>query len=198
VFHVVDFSGNRFQMLDFREGVVAFNPVTVCQSPLKFLAWGVVVNQWAAIDLFGQDGERLPAAIRSRFPCPLYSAGWGRLTFEDVAEVNIRLTPIAPSLIGETAFMTENGDNVAIEKKCVVEGPATTSRTHTEGLWYDIASYLEQPYGDLYLSICAKGKVYFEWALESCVPYDDYLSQSKEYECDIFRDRQLIQFSSDP
>jgi len=121
--HTFDLTGEQFRYSEFRERIIAFDPPAACrpshqEKTLVFMVQGIILPQWAGVELLAGGLFPLPQRLRPSLPCPLYLAGWaGKLVMESVRYVGLHLAPIAPSLEEEHSFLQAEGKQVNLEKQ---------------------------------------------------------------------------------
>ncbi len=119
--HAFDLTGERFHQFEFREGIIAFDPRAACkpsqeEKTLVFMVQGVILRQWAGVELVAASTLPLPERLQPAFPCPLYLAGWGgKLVMEGVRFVRVHLAPVAPSLEETPSFLHVEGEQLTLE-----------------------------------------------------------------------------------
>jgi len=194
--YTFDLTGERFRHFEFREGIIAFDACAACkpsqeEKTLVFMVQGVILNQWAGVELVAASTFPLPEWLRPAFPCPLYLAGWsGKLVMEEVRFVRVHLAPVAPSLEETPSFLQIGGEQFNLNKQWgidqkEIEGEETDPKTV-----YGMNVYLEMPHGDLWLTVVAKGRVTLTVELDSFIPFADLRQHVDQFDWDLYRKRQ--------
>lgn len=194
--HTFDLTGEQFDRFEFREGIIAFDPSAACkpgdqEKTVVFMVQGVILNQWAGVDLVAASTFQLPERLRPAFPCPLYLSGWsGKLVMERVRFVRVHLAPVAPSLEETSSFLQVEGKQFNLEKQWgidqkEIEGEETDPKTV-----YGMNVYLEKPFGDLWLTVVAKGRVAMTVELNNFIPFTELHQDRDRFNWDLYRERQ--------
>ena len=96
----------------------------------------------------------LPARLTNPLPDALIYAGWAKMRFEGVQGGSIKVHPYKPRFgPGDRDLMKQNGKTVELLR----EWPIIESKK--EGVDYQLACKLEQPFGAMSLELFASGSV---------------------------------------